>query len=145
MKLLPTTGIDHVLFGMTAQEVALQLGQPTSIFNEEEEPDHVVHQYDGLKLRLTYYGEEAGRLGYIGCADHDLLINGKKVIGEAVARVKEQVLLSAENEWEVENYTFFDTHFSERLWLILNVEYGVVTDVEIGVPFKNDEEYDWKR
>ncbi len=112
MKLLPTIGIENLLFGMTEQEVALQLG---------------------------------GRLGYIHCASHNLQVNGKQIIGQPVDVVKEQFQQTSPKDWEVEAYTFFDTHFSESLWLILNVEYGVVTDVEIGVPFKNDEEYDWKR
>lgn len=145
MKLLPTIGIDDLLFGMTAQEVALQLGEPSKVFNEEDEPEHLVHQYDTLKLRLTYYGEEGGRLGYIHCAAHNLQVNGKQIIGQPIDMVKQQFQLTSPTDWEVEAYTFFDTHFSEGLWLILNVEYGVVTDVEIGVPFKNDEEYDWKR
>lgn len=145
MELLPTVGLNNLLFGMTAKEVALQLGAPSKVFNEEDEPEHLVHQYDTLKLRLTYYGEEGGRLGYIHCAAQNLQVNGKPIIGQPVDVVKDQFQQTSPTDWEVEAYTFFDTHFSEGHWLILNVEYGVVTDVEIGVPFKNDEEYDWKR
>ena len=63
-------------------------------------------------------------------------INGTRLIGQSIGFVKAQVLMSAMNDWEVEKYTFFDTHFNERLWLVLNVEYGVVTDIEMGVPFE---------
>ncbi len=145
MELKPTIGVDEIEFGMTQTEVSGLLGLPSSVFHEEDEPDHVVHQYDRLKLRLTFYNEEGGKLGYIRSADPDLKFKGAKVIGQPVGTAKDLVVGSGADAWEVDNYQFFDSHFHEGTWLILNVEYGEVTDVEIGVPFKNDEEYDWKR
>jgi hypothetical protein len=44
----------------------------------------------------------------------------------------------------VEDYNSFVTYISEEYWLVLNVEYDEVTDIELGVPFKNDDEYDWQ-
>lgn len=145
MELKPTIGIGDIAFGMMRPEISRSIGLPQSSFHEEDEPDQLIQQYDALKLRLTFYGDEGGRMGYIRCAARDLTFGGAEIIGRPVGEVKELFGGNGTMEWEVENYSFFDTHFNERLWLILNVEYGEVTDVEIGVPFKNEQEYDWKR
>ena len=67
------------------------------------------------------------------------------MIGQSVNAVMQLFEQVDDDEWDVESHQFFDSYFCERLWLVLNVEYGEVTDVEIGVPFKNEEQYDWKR
>ncbi|MBP6313421.1 MAG: hypothetical protein KA408_14195 [Flavobacteriales bacterium] len=142
MELKPTIGIQDIEFGMTKAEVGELLGLPHSSFQDDEEPEHLVHQYDKLKLRLTFFGEEGGKMGYIRCADPDLVLQGQKVIGRPIETVKS---LYKTGTWEVEKHPYFEAHFNEENWLILHVEYGEVIDIELGVPFKSNDEYDWKR
>lgn len=56
--------------------------------------------------------------------------------------VKSQIDSNSES-WEKEEYDSFNIYFLESDWLTLNVEYERVTDIELGVPFKNEDEYDW--
>ena len=46
-------------------------------------------------------------------------------------------------EWEIEDYHSFTAHFNEKLWLTLHSEFEQVTQLELGVPFKNENEYNW--
>ena len=145
MDLKPAVGIDQIEFGMKQPEVEDLLGHPQATFVEDDDPDRLVLQYNRFKTRLTFYGEEEGRLGYIRCADPALTYTGSALIGQSVNAVMQLFEQVDDDEWDVESHQFFDSYFCERLWLVLNVEYGEVTDVEIGVPFKNEEQYDWKR
>jgi len=47
------------------------------------------------------------------------------------------------DEWELEEYHSFSTHFNDKYWLTLHSEFESVTNLELGVPFENDEDYKW--
>jgi hypothetical protein len=47
------------------------------------------------------------------------------------------------NKWQVEKYDFFDTYLNEKNWLVLNVEYEKIADIEIGVPLDANDVYVW--
>lgn len=49
------------------------------------------------------------------------------------------------SDWEIENYDFFTSHFSEEYWITIKEEFECVDCIEIGVPFLNENEYDWPK
>ena len=144
MEITPRKGIGEFTFGMTEADVIAKLGKPDKSYEEDDEDEEqLVYQYNKLKLRLTFYMEHGGRLGYIRSANPALTYQGKQLINKPIDTITEGVFASLVQTWKVEDYEFFVTYFTEEYWVVLNTEYDEVTDVELGVPFKNDEEYDW--
>ena len=144
MEIRPKYGIGNFTFGMKVQEVIEMLGKPDKIYNDEDDENQLLYQYNKNKLRLTFYQEHDGRLGYIRCANPALTYQGKSIINIPIEKVKEEVFGKLIHEWEFEDYDLFATYLNKEYWLVLNVDYNEVTDIELGVPFNDDEEYDWK-
>lgn len=144
MKIQLRQGIDKLRFGMTRPEVEKIFGKPNLEMVDSEDENELIWEYSNEKLRLTFYQNEADRLGYIRCSNSNLTFNDFKIIDKKVVDVKSQIDPNPES-WENEDYDLFRTYFLERNWLTLYVEYGRVTDIELGVPFKNEDEYDWPK
>jgi hypothetical protein len=146
MELKPGVGIDQLTFGLLQTDVIRILGVPDKIFEEEEEEENdTIYQYNQLKLRLTFYNQEDERLGYIRCANPELTCKGQKLLGEPVEDVIPKAF-AASDKWDIERYDFFDTYLNVKNWIVLNVDYEVITEVEIGVPYDDDSDtYEWPR
>lgn len=146
MELKPGIGIDQLTFGLLQTDVIRILGIPDKTFVEEEGEDNdTIFQYNQLKLRLTFYNQEDERLGYIRCANPSLTYNGQELLGEPVKNVVAKTFGTSE-KWDIERYDFFDTYLNVKNWIVLNVDYEVVTDVEVGVPFDDEEDdYVWPK
>jgi hypothetical protein len=144
MEIKPRYGIGDFSFGMKTEDVIQKLGKPDKIYQDEEEEDELLYQYNKLKLKLTFYQDHEGKLGYIRSSHPGLTFKGKPVIQAPIDKVKGEVFGQLIKDWEVEDYNSFVTYISEEHSLVLNVEYDEVTDIELGVPVKNEEEYDWR-
>ncbi|KAB2807699.1 hypothetical protein [Phaeocystidibacter luteus] len=142
MKLHLNQGINNLRFGMTRTKVESILGQPDKILIDPDDENELIWEYSDQKLRLTFYQNEADRLGYIRCSNSNLTIKGLQIIDKKIVDVQNQID-SDPDAWEIEEYHFFKVYFLEQYWLSLQVEYERVTVIEHGVPFKNDDEYDW--
>jgi hypothetical protein len=143
MQLHPKIGIDNIKFGSNQTEVLNILGEPSNIFSDKDDPNEIIYKYNHLKLSLTFYISENYRLGYIRCSNPETNYKGRKILNLPITKVQKNVFGEFDQNWDVEQYDFFDTYFNESIWLTLNVEYGEVTDVELGVPFNFNDEYDW--
>jgi hypothetical protein len=143
MEIRPKRGIGDFSFGMKAEEVIKKLGKPDKIYQDEDDENQLLYQYNNSKLRLTFYQDHEGKLGYIRCANPSLSFKGKSVIDTPIEKVKE-AFAPLIKKWDVEDYNSFVTYVSEEYWIVLNVEYEEVTDIELGVPYKNEDEYDWQ-
>jgi hypothetical protein len=97
--------------------------------------------YFNQKLRLTFYEDEAFRLGYIITSNTEATLLDKKVIGKNVADLKSELPFIS---WEQENFDSTENHFNESNWLILQSEFGIIIRVEIGAIIKDNDEFDWK-
>ncbi len=137
-------GVGKLKFGMTFVEVEKILGQPDRTKVDPDDSDEVIWEFNDLKLRLTFYKSENDRLGYIRCSNARLKLYKHTLIDSKIGEVINDVT-SITKYWEKEKYDLFATYFNEEYWLTLNVEYERVTSMELGVPFKNDEEYDWPK
>ena len=58
---------------------------------------------------------------------------------------KENIFNNFPEGWEIDEYHFFNTLFSEKNWLTLHTEYNEISTLELGVPFLDDENYDWPK
>lgn len=145
MELKPKIGVDKLKFGMTRKEVIKILNEPDRILTNVDDDNELILEWNSQKLRLTFYQNEKDRFGYLRTINPELQFNGKKIIGAELEFVKQHIFSDLIFDWEIEDYDFFITYFNEQNWLTLHVEYGIVTDLEIGVPFENDEDYNWPK
>jgi len=143
MELKPKIGIDNLKFGMSQTDIISILGEPDKKQIDEDDTHGLICDYYMLKLRLTFYLNENGRLGYIRTANEGLIYDGQKILYSQIEIAKSEIFGNIISEWLIDQYQFFSTHFNEEYWLTLNEDYGEVNGVELGVPFKNAEEYDW--
>ena len=139
MKINPKNGVDKLLFGMKQNHVEAIYGKPTKQFVDDD--GNSIYLYFNQKLRLTFYEDEAFRLGYIITSNTEATLLDKKVIGKNVADLKSELPFIS---WEQENFDSTENHFNESNWLILQSEFGIIIRVEIGAIIKDNDEFDWK-
>ncbi|MEO9511429.1 MAG: hypothetical protein ABJN84_07040 [Flavobacteriaceae bacterium] len=143
MELKPTIGLDNIKFGMFQKMVYQILGLPDKIRIDEDDSDNIYMEYNNLKLRLTIYKNEDNRLGYLCTSNPNLTYNNFKIIDCNVDWVKTEIFGDLIQNWEIDDYDTFSTHGDDKCWITLNVEYGRVISLELGTPWKNEEEYEW--
>jgi len=142
MELILSRGLDNILFGLRQADVLSILGEPDKEFISEEDQEEIIVQYNTRKLRLSFYQNEEGKLAYLDSANSDLMYKGKKIIGQSISAVQQEVFPEI-TDWEVEHYDTFDTYYNDEFSLTLFVDYGQVTQVEWGVPINFEDEYVW--
>jgi len=142
MQLKPGKGIGELSFGMLPATVIEKLGQPDRIFVADDEDDEFIYQYNELRMMLTFYKHENERLGYIRSSNPAITYNGELLLDQPVKTVLEGPMKGIKN-WQIEKYDFFDTYLNEKSWLVLNVEYERISDLELGVPLDADDVYVW--
>jgi hypothetical protein len=139
MKINPKNGVDQLLFGMNQNHVQAIYGKPSKQFKDDD--GNEIYLYFKEKLRLTFYEDEAFRLGYIITSNEEATLLDKKIIGKNVAVIKSELPFKS---WEQEDFDSTENHFNESNWLILQSEFGVVIRLEIGAIIKDNDEFDWK-
>lgn len=143
MELKLQIGVDSLKFGMTQKEVFEILGSPDRKKVDQEDDEQLLLEFFRLKLRLTFYLNENGRLGYMRTSNPDLMFKRHKIIGSKIEFAKKEIFGEIINDWEIDEYDFFITHSNDEFWLTLDEEFGTVTNVEVGVTFNDDGEYNW--
>ena len=139
MKINLKNGIDSLLFGMKQKNVEALYGLPTKQFKDED--GNIIYLYDTQKLRLTFYEDEAFRLGYIISSNSELTLFDKKMIGHNSVKVKSELPFKT---WEQEDFDSVENYFNESNWLTLVSEFGIITKIEIGAIINDNDEFEWK-
>jgi hypothetical protein len=139
MEINLKNGIDSLLFGMKQKDVEQLYGLPNKKFKDED--DNQIYLYNDKKLRLTFYADEDFKLGYIISSNPESTLFNKKIIGENVIKIKNQLPFKS---WEIEDFDSTENHFNESNWLILQSEYEEIIRIEIGAIIKDNDEFDWK-
>lgn len=139
MIINPKNGVDQLLFGMKQSHVEAIYGKPSKQFKDDD--GNVIYLYNNEKLRLTFYEDEAFRLGYVITSNTEAMLLGKTVIGQSINEIKNELPLKT---WEVEDFDSTENHFNESNWLILQAEFNTIIRVEIGAIIKDNDEFDWK-
>ena len=142
MKINPKNGIDKLLFGMKQNDVTAIYGKPDR--NYKDEDDNVIFAYNKLKMRLTFYQEEALKLGYVVASSPDLEIFGFKIIGRKIADVKKDLAAKGITKFTQEEFDTFENYFNEDNWLLFQTEFDEVVKVEVGAIINDKDEFDWK-
>lgn len=143
MEIKPRIGFENIKFGMYRTDIINILGDPDRIVTDEYDKDEQRLEWNYLEIRLTFQLDENDRFTYFTCKNQSLKFNGHSIIDVKIGKVKKEIFGNLIANWETENYEFFNTHFNENIWLTLHEEYGKVSEFELGVPFKNENEYDW--
>lgn len=139
MKINPKNGVDQLLFGMKQKDVINLYGAPDKQFKDEE--DNVIFLYNAQQLRLTFYSDEALRLGYVITSNPKAVLLDNIVIGKKIVDV---VTLLPFKSWEEEEFDSTVNHFNESNWIVLETEYGIVIRIEVGAIINDKDEFDWK-
>ncbi|WP_162128537.1 hypothetical protein [Flavobacterium phycosphaerae] len=139
MKINPKNGVDQLVFGMKQNHVENLYGTPDKQFKDED--GNVIYLYNKEKLRLTFYEDEALRLGYIITSNSEATLLDQKVIGKNIVEIKTELPFKS---WEQEDFDSTENHFNESNWLILQSEFDVIIRVEIGAIINDNDEFDWK-
>ncbi len=139
MKVNPKNGIDQLLFGMQQKDVIAIYGSPDKEFEDEEQ--NIIFLYNKLQLRLTFYQDEAMKLGYMITSNPEVTLLDKKVIGLEVETIKKELPFKS---WEEEDFDSTENHFNESNWLVLQSEFGKIIRVEIGAIINDNDEFEWK-
>ncbi len=143
MEIKPKIGFDNIKLGMYRKDVIKILGKPNRIVNDENDEFEQRLEWNELKIRLTFQLDDDDRFTYLTSKNAETEFNGEKIIGLDINKAKNELFAELITDWEVEDYQFFETHFDENLWLTLRSEFGKVIEFEMGVPFKNENEYDF--
>ena len=125
---------------MKQSDVLAIYGIPDKKFKDEDK--NIILVYNAQKWRLTFYEDEDFRLGYIISSNQELTLNNKKIIGKNVEEVKKE--LPNFKTWENEDFDLAENHFNEENWLILQTEFGVIANLELGAIINDNDEFDWK-
>lgn len=142
MKLKPKIGFDNIKFGMTFKEVQKILKKPDRIIPDTDD-DVFRAEWNNLKLRLTFSEDENDRLTYFVTKNNELIYNNNKIIGVDINNIKDNVFGDLIKKWEIDNYELFSVHFDQKNWISIHSEFDIIDKIEMGVPFKNDNEYKW--
>lgn len=139
MKINPKNGVDKLLFGMKQKDVIAIYGIPDKQF--EDDDSNVIFLYNQHKLRLTFYEDEAFKLGYMITSNEEATLLDKKIMGRNVIEVKNELPFKT---WEQEDFDSTENHFNESNWFILQSEYNEIIRIEIGAIINDNDEFDWK-
>ena len=142
MKINLKNGSDKLLFGMKQSDVTAIYGKPDR--NYKDEDDNVIFAYNALKMRLTFYQEEALKLGYIVASSPTMELFGNKVIGKKISEIKKELAAKGITKFTQEEFDTFENYFNEDNWIILQTEFDEVVKFEIGAIINQKDEFDWK-
>lgn len=135
MELKPYIGIDNLVFGLSEKEILSKLGTPDLIDEAWDDENELIYQYNKQKLRLSFFHKSKNQLCYIRCANENIRFNNHPIIGQDIKTVKSKIFKFEDSSWEIEEYEFFQCHYSQKLNLSINVQYDTVTDIELGKCF----------
>ncbi len=142
MKINLKNGIDKLIFGMTQKDVTAVYGTPDRNYKDEDE--NVIFVYNSHKMRLTFYKDEAFRMGYIVASSPDLELFGNKVIGKNIKDVKKELASKSITKFTQEEFDTFENYFNEDNWLLFQTEFEEVVKLEVGAIINDKDEFDWK-
>ena len=143
MEVKPGIGIGLVKFGMDKEEVEFLFGEPSEKEIDQEDENKEIWIFNDEKMRLSFYPDEDYKLGYIETSNPELEFNGKKLLGLKIEEAKHEFVNRRIESWEQDKYSSFSVEFNEDYYLSLHQSYGELTEIHMGVPFKNDDEYQW--
>lgn len=137
MELVPKKGTDLLKFGMKREAVEKLLGKPDRKYTDEDSNE--IYLYNEVCLSLTFYEDEAFRLGYLVTSNPGAKLFETQPIGktanEVIGALPQKQFRNWESEWDLS----LNHYFNEDNWVILTEEFGRIVKVEIGAALVKDE------
>ncbi len=146
-------GLGPVKFGMTRDQVEALLGAPDEVEENvdiDEDLDEAAEawHYDELEMSASFDMEDDWKLGMMAISSEDALLNGKALIG-----LNRNQLLESLQDMGFEDLVFEDWSDEEdedrhlvqsdasaiNFWL----EEGILTEIQWGPRYLDDETVDW--
>jgi hypothetical protein len=146
-------GLGPVKFGMTRDQVEALLGAPDEVEENvdiDEDLDEAAEawHYDELEMSASFDMEDDWRLGMMAISSEDATLNGKALIG-----LNRNQLLESLQDMGFEDLVFEDWSDEEdedrhlvqsdasaiNFWL----EEGILTEIQWGPRYLDDETVDW--
>ena len=145
-------GLGEIKFGFNRETLKEMLGEPDeveqySLSGNGDDQTESWH-YDAYELALSFIKVDDWRLVSLTTSSEESLFKGSEMIGLSQKDLKEELKFLGVKDLEIEDCS---SEESPNLKLIFSMvegmnfwlEDGVVTDVEWGVRYIDDEEIDW--
>jgi hypothetical protein len=146
------TGLGELKFGMNREELKSLIGEPDeveqySLSGDEDDQTESWH-YDELELALSFIKVDDWRLVSLTTSSEESVFKGTEMIGLSQKDLKTELKKIDVNDLEVEDCSSADTPNLKLVFSMIEgmnfwLEEGVVTDVEWGIRYNDDEQIDW--
>jgi len=145
-------GLGELKFGFNRETLKEMLGEPDeveqySLSGDQDDQTESWH-YDELELALSFIKVDDWRLVSLTTSSEESLFKGSEMIGLAKKDVKSELGKLGVTDLEIEDCSSAESPnlklmFSMTEGMNFWLEEGVVTDVEWGVRYNDDEEIAW--
>lgn len=149
-EIIPHSGISGLPFGSSRAEIQARLGEPTEIdrYTDSEEFTSESWHYDDIDLSLVIEEDEDWRLTTFAVSGEQFVLNDQKIIGSSREQAIKMLEALNMGECQVENWSDDEDDEYEILslpeaWLNCWLLEGVVTEVQWGVSYSNEDEAIW--
>lgn len=140
-------GIAGLKFGMTKAEVEGILGKPDDIeqelYGEDEEAMLESWHYDEKDLSVGFDEDEDWKLITVAVSDDSYTLKGKSVIGLSLEKMIDTLNSIGIDELELEEDEEISVIYADNKSMKVWLEDKVVTEVQWGPLFKDEDTIDW--
>ncbi|WP_444942909.1 hypothetical protein ACJJIK_12355 [Microbulbifer sp. ZKSA006] len=141
MEVIPGIGTDIIQFGVTEAEAIALLGQPDKTYRTDEGSKRL--QFNRLRLELSFEPENEDRLGWIEIHNPELSLGGRKIIGASQKSALTYVTKFLGEQPELEDFGSFVSVSYDQHWLELQIQFGHLDCVNVGVLYDEAESPRW--
>ncbi len=141
MEIRPGEGVGRCRFGLTEPELVPELGAPDRRYLTDAGVERL--QYFGLRVEFAIEPENGRRFGWAEVRHPDATLFGERVLGEPAAAVVRRLTEALGEEPKHERLGSLETYFYARHWVELQVRFGRVESVNLGVPYCENDEPRW--
>ena len=145
-------GLGGIKFGFTREEVEALMGEPEEkeVYDLNDDKDYKTESwhYDEYEIALSFVLFDEWRLVSVTCSFEDSLLFGKEVVGMKKKQLLKLLEQNNVKDIQYENCSSDDVAdlllaFSMSLGMNFWLEEGLVTDVEFGIKYDEQEEPIW--
>jgi hypothetical protein len=152
IDILSGVGLGDLKFGMTRDDLLDLLGAPDekenySLSGDDDDQTESWH-FDEIELAVSFIKVDDWRLVSLTTSSEDSLFRGVDIVGLSLNDLKKELINLGIKDLEIEDCSnqeipnlklLFSMKEGMNFWL----EEGVVTDVEWGVRYTDNDEIDW--
>jgi len=150
-QIIPTSGLSQLLFGTSRQEILERLGEPDEIDRQTDSDDFTSESwhYDEWGVSLVLEEVEDWRLTTIAVSEDVFTLGGIQIIGKTKAEAMDLLKTLNLGHFEEEDWTEDDDDESmilltfPEVWLNCWLSDGVVTEIQWGVPYDDEDDAIW--